>query len=70
LLWESGIQGKSWRLIKEIYRNVENNAVFGDFESDWFKQEYGGIRLLRQYSQHPVTVFVQVFAYYHDFRFL
>jgi hypothetical protein len=41
LLWESGIQGKSWRLIKEIYRNVENNAVFGDFESDWFEQEYG-----------------------------
>jgi hypothetical protein len=41
LLWESGIQGKSWRFIKEIYRNVENNAVFGDFESDWFEQEYG-----------------------------
>ena len=41
LLWESGIQGKSWRLIKEIYRNVENKVVFGDFESDWFEQEYG-----------------------------
>ena len=41
MLWESGIQGKSWRVIKEIYRNVENNAVFGDFESDWFEQEYG-----------------------------
>jgi hypothetical protein len=41
LLWESGIQGKSWRLIKEIYRNVEIKVVFGDFESDWFEQEYG-----------------------------
>jgi hypothetical protein len=41
LLWESGIQGKSWRLIKEIYKNVENKVVFGDFESDWFEQEYG-----------------------------
>ena len=41
LLWESGIQGKSWRVIKEIYRNVENKVVFGDFESDLFEQEYG-----------------------------
>jgi hypothetical protein len=41
LLWESGIQGKSWRFIKEIYRNDENKVVFGDFESDWFEQEYG-----------------------------
>ena len=41
LLWERGIQGKGWRLIKEIYRNVENKVVFGDFESDWFEQEYG-----------------------------
>jgi hypothetical protein len=39
LLWESGIQGKSWRLIKEIYKNVENKVVFGDFESDWFEQK-------------------------------
>jgi hypothetical protein len=25
---------ESWRLIEEIYRNVENKVVFGDFESD------------------------------------
>ena len=40
-LWESDIQGKSWRLINEINRNVENKVVFGDFESDLFEQEYG-----------------------------
>jgi hypothetical protein len=40
-LWESGIQGKPWRLIKEIYRNVKNKVVFNDYESDYFNQEYG-----------------------------
>jgi hypothetical protein len=25
----------------ELNRRFENNAVFGDFESDWFEQEYG-----------------------------
>ncbi len=40
-LWNHGIQGKSWRLIKEIYRNVQNNVLFGDIESNVFEQEYG-----------------------------
>ena len=40
-LWNYGIQGKCWRLIKEIYKNVQNKVLFGDFESDWFNQEYG-----------------------------
>ncbi len=40
-LWESGIQGKPWRLIKEIYRNVQNKVLFNDYESDHFDQEYG-----------------------------
>jgi hypothetical protein len=40
-LWESGIQGKPWRLIKEIYRNVKNKVLFNDYESDYFDQEYG-----------------------------
>ena len=40
-LWESGIQGKPWRLIKEIYRNVQNKVLFNDYESDYFDQEYG-----------------------------
>ena len=40
-LWNSGIQGKCWRLIQAIYKNVENKVLFGDFESDWFDQEFG-----------------------------
>ena len=36
----SGIRGKPWRLIKEIYRNVKNKVVFNDYESDYFDQEY------------------------------
>jgi hypothetical protein len=27
-LWENGSQGKPWRLIKEIYRNVQNKVLF------------------------------------------
>jgi len=40
-LWNSGIQGKCWRLFKGIYKNVENKVLFGEFESSWFEQEYG-----------------------------
>jgi hypothetical protein len=40
-LWESGSQGKPWRLIKEIYRNVQNKVLFNDYEFDYFDQEYG-----------------------------
>ena len=40
-LWESVIQGKPWRLIKEIYRNVQKKDLFKDYESDYFDQEYG-----------------------------
>lgn len=41
VLWEHGIQGKCWRLIRDIYKNVDNKVIFGDIESDWFDQEYG-----------------------------
>ena len=37
---ESGIQGKPWRLIKDIYRNVQKKDLFKDYESDYFDQEY------------------------------
>ena len=40
-LWQSGIQGKVWRLVKDIYKNVENKVLFGDIESTWFEKEYG-----------------------------
>lgn len=37
LLWEKGIQGKAWRLIKGLYDKVENKVIFGAFESSWFE---------------------------------
>jgi hypothetical protein len=52
-LWESGIQGKPWRLMKEIYRNVKNKVVFNDYESDYFDQEYG----VKQDCVLPPTLF-------------
>jgi hypothetical protein len=33
LLWENGIKGKCWRLLREMYEKVENKVIFGDFES-------------------------------------
>ena len=41
LLWKNGIQGKCWKLLRSLYSNVSNKVLFGDFESDWFDQEFG-----------------------------
>jgi hypothetical protein len=40
LLWENGIKWKCWRLLRKMYEKVENKVIFGDFESDWFDQEF------------------------------
>ena len=40
-LWQNGIQGKVWRLLRNLYKNVENKVLFNSFESDWFEQEFG-----------------------------
>jgi hypothetical protein len=34
------IKGR-WRLLWKMYEKVENKVIFGDFESDWFDQEFG-----------------------------
>jgi hypothetical protein len=31
LLWENGIKGKCWRLLRKMYEKVENKVIFGDF---------------------------------------
>ena len=41
LLWKNGIQGKCWKLLRSFYSKVSNKVLFGDFESDWFDQEFG-----------------------------
>ena len=41
LLWKNGIQGKCWKLLRSLYSSVINKVLFGDFESDWFDQEFG-----------------------------
>ena len=38
---KNGIQGKCWKLLKSLYSNVSNKVLFGEFESDWFDQEFG-----------------------------
>jgi hypothetical protein len=41
LLWKNGVQGKIWRLLKEIYSNVENKVIFESYKSEWFDQDFG-----------------------------
>ena len=41
LLWQNGIQGKCWRLLWSLYKKVNNRVLFGNYESDWFSQDYG-----------------------------
>ena len=39
LLWKNGVQGKVWRLLKELYSTVSNKVVLGDLESEWLNQD-------------------------------
>ena len=41
LLWKNGIQGKCWKLLCALYKNVSNKVLFGNYESGWFDQEFG-----------------------------
>ena len=41
LLWEKGIQGKTWRLIRALYSNVQSKVIFGTVETEWFDVENG-----------------------------
>ena len=41
LLWQNGIQGKCWKILRALYKNVSNKVLFGGYESDWFDQEFG-----------------------------
>ena len=35
-LWGLGVQGKAWRLLKNLYDRVENKVIFGLLETCWF----------------------------------
>jgi hypothetical protein len=39
LLWKNVVQGKEWRLLKELYSTVSNKVVLGDLGSEWFNQD-------------------------------
>jgi hypothetical protein len=56
LLWKNGIQGKCWKLLRSLYSNVSNKVLFGDFESDWFDQEFGLKQECVQYPHIPCRV--------------
>ena len=41
LLWVKGIQGKAWRLLHNLYKNIQNRVIFGEYETDWFYNTNG-----------------------------
>lgn len=40
-IWEKGLQGKAWRLIKMLYERVDNKVIFGHIESEVFEVHNG-----------------------------
>jgi hypothetical protein len=40
-LWEKGVQGKCWRLLKSLYSTVQSKVLFGPVESGWFSIDNG-----------------------------
>jgi hypothetical protein len=40
-LWDRGIQGKAWRLVRMLYNRVDNKVIFGSFESDMYQVANG-----------------------------
>ncbi len=41
LLWENGIQGKCWRMLRALYSSVSNKVLFGNIETEPFEQDVG-----------------------------
>ena len=35
-IWQKGVQGKMWRIIRMLYRKVDNKVIFGSFQSESF----------------------------------
>uniref|UniRef100_A0ABM0MR95 Uncharacterized protein LOC102802074 n=1 Tax=Saccoglossus kowalevskii TaxID=10224 RepID=A0ABM0MR95_SACKO len=40
-LWQNGVKGKLWRIIKNTYNHIESKVSFGDIETDYFTQNEG-----------------------------
>jgi len=40
-LWQYGIRGKMWRILKNIYEKVESSILLGENRTDWFSIEVG-----------------------------
>ena len=40
-LWNTGIQGKLWRIFRETYRGVQNKVFFGNYSTPWYEVSTG-----------------------------
>ena len=40
-LWERGIRGKTWRILRNLYKNTRCKVIFGRFSTDMFEIDSG-----------------------------
>ena len=40
-LWEAGVKGKMWRILKNIYKQVKSSVMLGKYRTDFFLIEVG-----------------------------
>ena len=40
-LWDEGIRGKMWRVVKEMYSTVQSAVLVGDEQTEWFDLSTG-----------------------------
>jgi hypothetical protein len=42
-LWDEGVRGKMWRVVKSMYSTVQSAVLIGDEKTEWFEL-YTGVR--------------------------
>ena len=40
-LWDEGVRGKMWRIIRNIYEKTESCVLVGEEKTDYFEVEVG-----------------------------
>ena len=40
-LWEEGVRGKMWRVVKGMYETVQSQVLVGEEGTEWFEVETG-----------------------------
>jgi hypothetical protein len=44
-LWDEGVRGKMWRVVKSMYSTVQSAVLIGDEKTEWFELYTGQARV-------------------------